>query len=133
MNCIVSTRARSVLKASVLTAAGGVLVGGVALGDLWFDDGRALYAAFGRDALARTCTAPLIRRLAEQGFEPADVEFGPRPRVRLAWGRERSFGASFTFMDGAAQERVDGVVACEVSGGTITIDVRVGAVPHRAA
>ena len=128
-----STRARSVLKASALMAAGGVLLGGVALADLWFDDGRALYAAFGRDALARSCTAPLIRRLAEQGFEPADVEFGPRPRVSLAWGHERSFGDSFTFTDGAAQERVDGVLACEVSGGTVTIELRVGAVPHRAA
>ena len=53
-----STRARSVLKASALMAAGGILLGGVALADLWFDDGRALYAAFGRDALARSCTAP---------------------------------------------------------------------------
>ncbi len=114
-------------------AAAGVLVGGGVLGDLWLDGGRALYAAFGRDALARTCTAPLIRRLAEQGFEPADLEFGPRPRLSLAWGRKRSFGDSFTFTDGAGQERVDGFVACQVSGGTITIDVRVGSVPHRAA
>ncbi len=74
-----------------------------------------------------------MRRLAERGFQPDDVEFGPEPTLGSPWARERSFGDSFTFRDGAAGTRVDGVMACVVSGAGVTVEFRVGQNPRRAA
>ena len=83
--------------------------------------------------LADACRTPLVRRLAERGFQPDEVEFGPEPTLGSPWARERSFGDSFTFRDGAEGTRVDGVVACVVSGPGVTVDFRVAQSPHRAA
>ena len=127
----------SVLRGLALVAAGmllAVALGGVAiLGDLRFDGGRLVHAAMGSADLADACRAPLVRRLSERGFQPDDVAFGPEPTMGSPWGRERSFGDSFTFRDGAEGARVDGVVACVVSGTAVTVDFRVAQNPHRAA
>ena len=109
------------------------LGGAVILGDLRFDGGRLLQAAMGDADLADACRAPLVARLAERGFQPDDVEFGPEPTLGSPWARERSFGDSFTFRDGAEGSRVDGVVACVVAGTAVTVDFRVAQNPHRAA
>ena len=128
---------RGLLRSLALVAAGALLavaLGGVALlVDLRFDGGRVLQAALGSDALAEACRAPLERRLADQGFQPADLVFGPEPTLGSAWDRRRSFGDSFTFRDGAAAVRVDGVVACVVSGAEVTVEFRVSSAPHRNA
>ncbi len=126
-------RAKPILKGAALVAVGMALAGTLALGDLWLDNGRIFGAALGREELARTCTASLGRRLAEQGFEPADIEFGDAPNYGPPWERQRSLGSSFTFVDGAGQDRVDGVMACLVSGDKVTVEFRVGSTPHRAA
>ena len=55
------------------------------------------------------------------------------PTLGSPWGRERSFGGSFTFRDGIEGARVDGVVACVVSAGRVTVDFRVAQNPHRPA
>ena len=124
-------------KSLILVGAGAlsaaVLGGALAVADLRFDGGRLVHAAMGSDALAEACRAPLVSRLAERGFEPAEVEFGPEPTIGSPWGDRRSFGDSFTFRDGAKQARVDGVVACVVSGGGVTVEFRVGSAPHRDA
>lgn len=130
-------RGRPVLRGSALVLAGMLLaatLGGVAiLADLRFDGGRLVHAAMGVGDLADACRPPLVRRLAERGFQPDDVEFGPEPTLGSPWARERSFGDSFTFRDGVEGSRVDGVVACVVSGTGVTVDFRVAQNPHRAA
>ena len=130
-------RGRSILRGLALVAGGmllAVALGGAAvLGDLRFDGGRLLHAVMGGADLADACRTPLVRRLAARGFPPADVEFGPEPVLGSPWARERSFGDSFTFRDGAEGARVDGVVACVVSGTEATVDFRVAQNPHRAA
>ncbi|WP_237477916.1 hypothetical protein [Lichenibacterium dinghuense] len=130
-------RARSLLRGLALVVAGMLLaatLGGVALlADIRFDGGRVIRAAMGGGDLADACRPPLVRRLAERGFQPDDVEFGPDPTLGSPWARERSFGASFTFRDGAAGTRVDGVVACVVSAAGVSVDFRVAQNPRRAA
>lgn len=130
-------RARSLLRGLMLVLAGMLLaaaLGGVALlADLRFDGGRMVRAAMGSGDLADACRPPLVRRLAERGFQPDDVEFGPEPTLGSPWARERSFGDSFTFRDGAAGTRVDGVVACVVSATGVTVEFRVAQNPRRAA
>lgn len=132
-----ATGSRRWLRSLALVAAGALLavaLGGVALlVDLRFDGGRVLQAALGGDALAEACRGPLERRLADRGFEPADVVFGPEPTLGSPWDRRRTFGDSFTFRDGAAAVRVDGVVACVVSGPDVSVEFRVSSAPHRDA
>lgn len=130
-------RRRSALRGLGLVAAGVLLAvalgGTVLLVDLKFAGGRIVDAALGSGDLADACRQPLERLLAEKGFEPADIEFGPEPTLGSPWARERTFGDSFTFRDGAAAVRVDGVVACAVSASGATVDFRVANPPHRAA
>ena len=130
-------RGPSWLRGLALVAAGmllAVALGGVViLGDLRFDGGRLLHAAMGSADLADACRTPLVRELAERGFQPDEVEFGPEPTLGSPWAWERSFGDSFTFRDGAEGTRVDGVVACVMSGPGVTVDFRVAQNPHRAA
>lgn len=121
------------LRALGLVGLGAVLAAGLAAAALWFGGEHLLYRALGGEGLARACTPPLVATLKDRGFEPADIEFGADPKVSSPFARPRSFGASFTFRDGAAQVRIDGVMACAVSGEEATVEVRVGAVPRRAA
>ncbi len=124
-------------RSLALVAAGALLtlaLGGILLlADLRFDGGRVIHAALGTQALAEACRAPLERRLVERGFQPDDVVLGPEPTLGSPWDRERRFGDSFTFRDGAAAERVDGVMACVVTRDGVTVEIRVAANPHRAA
>ena len=124
-------RGLALVVAGMLLAA--ALGGVVLLADLRFDGGRLVRAAMGSADLADACRGPLVRRLAERGFQPDDVEFGPEPTLGSPWAGDRSFGDSFTFRDGAAGSRVDGVVACVVSGTAVTVDFRVSQNPRRAA
>ena len=121
------------LRALSLVGLGAVLAAGLAAVALWFGDDHLLYRALGGEGLARACTPPLVAALRDRGFEPAEVEFGPDPKVSSPFAHPRSFGASFTFRDGVAQVRVDGVMACAISGEEATVEVRVGTVPRRAA
>ncbi len=128
---------RSAARTIGLVSAGALMavaLGGIVLlFDLRFTGGRLVHAALGGDALAEICRPPLEQRLSERGFQPADLEFGPEPTLGSPWAHERKFGDSFSFRDGAAATRVDGVVACVVSGPDVTVDFRVAANPHRAA
>ncbi len=124
---------RSLALVAVGALLAGALGGVLLLADLRFDGGRVLHAALGSEALAAACRVPLERQLAEKGFQPDDIAFGPEPTLGSLWSRERKFGDSFTFRDGPAADRVDGVVACVVSGSDVTVDFRVASNPHRAA
>lgn len=130
-------RSRPILRSLGLIVAGmllAVALGGIAvLGDLRFDNGRLIQAAMGSADLAEACRPTLVRQLGERGFQPDDLEFGPEPTLGSPWGRERSFGDSFTFRDGAEGTRVDGVMACVVSGAKVTVEFRVMQAPRRAA
>ena len=121
------------LRGLGLVGLGAGLAGVLAAAALWLGGSHLIYRALGGEGLARACTPPLVAALRDRGFEPADVEFGPDPKLSSPFARPRSFGASFTFRDGAAQVRVDGVMACAVSGEEATVEVRVGTVPRRAA
>ena len=120
-------------RALGLVGLGAVLSGVLAAGALWLGGEHLLYRALGGEGMARACTPPLVAALRDRGFEPADVEFGPDPKLNSPFAHPRSFGASFTFRDGAAEVRVDGIMACAISGDEATVEVRVGAVPRRAA
>ena len=130
-------RRRSLLRGAALVAAGACLVvaiGGVVLfAELRLDGGRLIRAALGDGELIDLCRPPLVRHLVDSGFEPNDITFGPAPVLGSPWAKDRSFGDGFTFTDGAAGTRVDGVMACVVSGRGVTVDVRVGSAPHRTA
>ncbi len=128
---------RGVLRSLALVAAGmllAVALGGIViLVDLRFDGGRLVQAAMGSADLADACRAPLVRRLAERGFQPEELEFGPEPTLGSPWARERSFGDSFNFRDGVEGTRIDGVLACVLSGTNVTVDFRVAQNPRRPA
>ena len=128
---------RSAVRSLGLVAAGALLAvalgGTVLLVDFKFAGGRIVSAAMGGGDLADACREPLAKNLAEKGFEPADIEFGPEPVLGSPWARARTFGDSFTFRDGAAAVRVDGVVACVVSASGATAAFRVASAPHRNA
>ena len=132
-----SGRKRPALRSFGLVLAGVLLAvalgGTVLLVDLRFAGGRIINAAMGSGDLADACRRPLQQRLAEKGFEPADLEFGPEPALGSPWSRERTFGDSFTFRDGAEAVRVDGVVACVVSTAGARVEFRVASPPHRNA
>ena len=127
------SRSGRVLRALGLVGLGAALAGTGAAAALWLGGEPLLYRARGGERLARACTPALLAALRDRGFEPADVEFGPDPKVSSPFSHPRSFGASFTFRDGAAETRVDGVMACAVSDDAATVDVRVSAPPRRAA
>ena len=130
-------RRRPVLRSLGPVAAGALLAvalgGTLLLADVRIAGGRLVRAAMGGGDLADACRAPLAQRLAETGFEPAEIEFGPEPTLGPSFARERTFGDSFTFRDGAAQTRVDGVVACAVSAAGTHVTFRVASPPRRAA
>lgn len=114
---------------SMVRVAGTALafVATAGLADYAFNDARLLYGAMGRDRLAAACLPELRRALESRGFAPFDVEFDARPRVSLALGGPRRFGAAFTFQDGGAATRIDGTVECDVDGSEVRVDVRTSA------
>ncbi len=103
-----------------------------ALADFTLNEGRVLYALMGRDKLVEACLPELKKGLADRGFAPADLELDPRPSISIALGRPKTFGADFTFQDGAAAMRVDGVLACVVGKNDVHVDFRTSARPVRA-
>ena len=114
-------------------AASAAVFGAVVLVcDLVFDDGRIADALLGRDGLEKACTPLLSDKLRDAGFEPREIDLGARPDIAVASGAGRTFKDTFTFQDGAAGSRVDGVVACVVDGDAVTVDFRTTAPPVRA-
>lgn len=105
-----------------------LLAGTVA--DYTLNDSRILYALVGRDRLVDACLPELEKGLVDRGFAPTDVEFATRPHIAI--GRTRTFGSEFTFLDGPAETRVDGVVACAVTASGVHVDFKTSARPLRA-
>ncbi|MCW6508090.1 hypothetical protein [Lichenifustis flavocetrariae] len=120
---------------------GAILLGGILLaagffGDMLWNDGRLFYAAVGRDRLVELCTPPAREDLISRGFSPTDLVFAPRPSIAFTSGpsgQSKTFSAPFTFSDGPNGQRVDGRLACSVSGKTVKVDVQVDSLPLRAA
>ena len=102
------------------------------LADLALNDGRILYRLIGRNAIAEACLPELKRSLAERGFAPADLELDPHPDIAVAFGGPKTLGAGFTFQDGPAQTRVDGIMACVVDATNVHVEFRTTAKPVRA-
>lgn len=124
------------MKRLLLILAGAALaavLGAIGVvSDLVFDDGRIAYALLGRDGLEKACTPSLSDKLRDAGYEPRDIDLGARPDIAVASGAGRTFKDTFTFQDGAAGSRVDGVVACVVNGDGVTVDFRTAAPPVRS-
>lgn len=114
-------------------AAVVLAVSGFAAADLWFDHGRLIVSALGREALVKSCSASLTGRLEQRGFQPSDLDVDAHPTLDLPWRSVRSVEGHFTFLDGPEQTRVDGVMACLVGRTGVTVDFRVGSSPHRDA
>ena len=105
---------------------------GAGLADLTLNDGRILYRLVGRNAIAEACLPELKRGLAERGFAPADLELDPHPDIAVAFGAPKTLGAGFTFQDGPAETRVDGIMACVVGATNVHVEFRTNARPVRA-
>ena len=123
-----------VLRLSLGTmVAAALAAAGFAAADLWFDHGRLVFLALGREKLVKSCSASLTGRLAQKGFEPSDLDLDARLNLDVPWRAVRSIEGHFTFLDGPEQTRVDGVMACAVSRTGVTVEFRVEAAPHRNA
>ena len=121
-----------VLRLSLGTmVAAALAAAGFAGADLWFDHGRLVFLALGREELVKSCSASLSGFLAQKGFEPSDLDLDAQLNLDVPWRSVRSIEGHFTFLDGPEQTRVDGVMACAVSRSGITVDVRVASAPHR--
>lgn len=103
-----------------------------AIADFSLNDGRVLYALMGRDGLIEACLPELNKGLADRGFSPAGLEIDPHPSISVGLGRPKTLGADFTFQDGAAETRVDGIMACVVGKNDVHVDFRTNARPIRA-
>ncbi len=123
------------MRSLLLIGAGGVavlLLGALLVaGDLAFDGGRLVGAVTGRDRLLAACAPVLEAKLREAGYEPREIDLGAAPTVALAAGAGRTLEGRFTFEDGAAGARVDGMVACVV-GRAVTVEFRTSGPPVRA-
>jgi hypothetical protein len=122
---------KTVVRSLALLGAGLVVVLLIAAADVTFNRQRILYGLLGRDATVRACTQALSVRLRTAGFEPSDIEFGGTPDLALSSLAGRTLKDTFTFRDGAAEARVDGIVACVLDGGTATVDFRTASTPIR--
>lgn len=109
-----------------------VLAGAVALWDVTANGARLFYGLMGRDRIEAACLPVLAAQLRQDGFEPSDITFGERPSIASATGSGTRLDNDFTFLDGAAQARVDGAMACAVEGETVTVRARTRSTPVRA-
>jgi hypothetical protein len=125
-------RVRLILRIIGWSAALLVLAMLAGLGDLAFNQRRLFYTLLGRDTLIAACTPALTAKLRAAGFEPTEVALGAEPDITVSTATGRSLQDSFTFQDGAAAARVDGVVACLVKDGAVSVDFRTSASPVRA-
>ena len=123
---------RLALKILAVSTALLVLVMLLVLGDLVLNRRRVFYAMLGRDRLVEACMPALVAKLKASGFEPADVALGETPDITISTATGRSFQDTFTFQDGAAQARVDGVLACLVKDGMTTVEFKTSVSPVRA-
>ena len=112
---------------AILVVAGLAVVGDVAL-----DGGRLISALLGRDRLIAACSPALVDKLKGAGFQPGEVMFGDSPDIAVSTLTGRSFRDTFTFTDGAAETRVDGIMACILSGTAVTVEFRTSRTPVRA-
>lgn len=120
----------------VLKAIGAVALVPLALAaavvtDFGLDDGRLVYALLGRNTIVEACLPELKKGLAARGFAPEDVEINPHPDIAVALGQPKSLAAEFTFEDGPAQTRIEGVMACVVGRNDVHVDFRTDATPVR--
>lgn len=109
----------------------GVVLVGTLLADLMLNGGRGLGILLGRDRLIAACRPPLIAKLRAAGFEPDDILFEKGETVTVTTS-QRTFAGPFTFEDGGAQTRVDGLIACVVNDRSVTVEVRTRSTPLRA-
>ena len=122
---------RFVLKALVAATLLLVLVIAGVIGDLVFNQRRVFYALLGRDGLVDACAPALLDKLRDAGFEPAELELGPEPDITITTATGKNLQDTFTFRDGAAQTRVDGLLVCAVRNGAVTTGFRTRSTPSR--
>lgn len=125
-----------ILKLIAAVALLGLLALGGLVADTVWNDGRVLSTLLGRDRLVAQCLPPLRDTLVQRGFSPTDVEVGTAVSIAVAsgsFGRVRVLSGPFTFSDGPNGARVDGRLACRVSGAKTEVEVDVDGTPLRAA
>ena len=123
---------RLVLRVLVAATTALVLIMVVVIGDLALNKRRMFYALLGRDAIERACTPVLLAKLKESGFEPDELTLGDTPDVTVSTLTGKTFKDTFTFADGPAGGRVDGIMACSVLGARASVEFRTSASPVRA-
>jgi len=124
---------RLVVRILAGTGAVGVVVVLLGLGDFFFNGRQIFYALLGRDKIVQACSPMLVAKLKSAGFEPAEVMLGDEPQIAVSGFTGTSLQDSFTFRDGAAGSRVDGILACIVKGNAVTVDFRTSTTPERAS
>lgn len=123
---------RSVLILLGAAVAAPILAVLLLIGDGVFNGQRLFYALLGRDRAEQACTPALVDKLRTAGFEPSDLTIDSRPDVSVSSATGTSLSAAFTFQDGAAGTRVDGLLACVVHGTAVTVDFRTRTAPTRS-
>ena len=122
------------LKLVGAAMVGALLLAALAVYDLGWNGSALFYRVVGRDSLVEACTRPLRENLVGRGFSPVDLDFGASPSIASAsgpFGRSKTLSGSFTFSDGHNGPRVDGRIACTVSGPAVEVDVEVETLPRR--
>ena len=123
---------RPVLILLAAALAVPVLLALLLLGDGLLNGQRLFYGLLGRERAERACAAVLADKLRAAGFQPSDLVFGDRPDLSVSTATGTSLKSTFTFQDGAAGTRVDGILACVVHGPAVTVEFRTRTAPVRA-
>ena len=124
----------SILKLVAAAVLGLLVLCGVAVYDLTWNDGALFFRLSGREALVSACTRPLEANLTSRGFSPVDLVLGEAPSISAlagAFGHRKNLADSFTFSDGQSGPRIDGRVRCTVSGSDVKVEVDVDELPRR--
>ncbi|WP_131114324.1 hypothetical protein [Lichenihabitans psoromatis] len=100
--------------------------------DLAFNQQHVLKAVLGRDRVVQACSPALVTKLKAAGFDPVDLTFDDRPDLAFSSLFAQNLQGRFTFLDGTAGGRVDGVVACIATQDMVRVDFRTTVRPVRA-
>ena len=102
------------------------------VGDLALNKRRLFYAVLGRDAIVTACVPALLEKLRNAGFEPRDLLLGEAPDIGFSTFTGKTLNDRFTFRDGAAETRVDGIAVCSIKQDAVRVEFRTASTPIRS-